>query len=346
MEDEWKAFLVGNGARVVDDIVLDFGNIAEERRAGLESAAIVDLSDYYAVIRAAGSDALSFLNGQLTNDLRSLDDRHHLLAAYCNPKGRAIALLRIWRDGDDWLLLLPASLAQAVCERLRQYILRAKVTLGVDTTLATFGVVGPKADTILQNAEGINVPSVGELIRTVESTILGIDGVVSRFLIVAPVAARQTRWLAYRRRAVASGLRLWRWHDVQAGQPTVLPPTSEAFVPQMLNLDRLGGIHFNKGCYPGQEIVARMHYLGKLKQRLYRLFLPGDAPPVPGTEIYAERFGEQSAGTVVDAVTMEDGRIDLLAVVQIANAESDTLHLASPHGPKLLRDDISTSNTD
>jgi len=346
MEDEWKAFMVGDGAKVVDDLVLDFGNIAEERRASLESAAVVDLSDYYAVIRAAGADALSFLNGQLTNDLRSLDERHHLLAAYCNPKGRAIVLLRIWRDGDDWLMLLPASLAQPVCERLRRYILRAKVTLGVDSTLATFGLIGPKTDSVLQTIEGINTPSVGELDRADASAILGIDGVVPRCFIVTPVATRKDHWLAYRGHVLVSGLRLWRWHDVQAGQPTVLPPTSEEFVPQMLNLDRLGGIHFNKGCYPGQEIVARMHYLGKLKQRLYRLFLPGDAPPVPGTEIYAERFGEQSAGVVVDAVTIEDGRIDLLAVVQISSAESDTLHLASPHGPMLLRDETSTSDTD
>jgi len=346
MEDEWKAFLVGDGAHVVDDLVPDFGNIAEERQASLESAAVVDLSDYYAAIRAAGADAMSFLNGQLTNDLRSLDDRHHLLAAYCNPKGRAIALLRIWRDGDDWLLLLPASLAQSVCERLRQYILRAKVTLRVDTTLATFGLIGPKAESVLQNVEGTNTPADGELSRADESAILGIDGAAPRYFVVTPVAKRKNRWLAYRSHAVASGLRLWRWHDVLAGQPTVLPPTSEAFVPQMLNLDRLGGIHFNKGCYPGQEIVARMHYLGKLKQRLYRLSLSGDAPPAPGTEIYAERFGEQSAGTVVDAVTVENGRIDLLAVVQIASAESDTLHLASPHGAMLLHDDISTPNTD
>jgi len=334
MNSQWEQFLRGAGAQIVDGTVLDFGDAFQEKSASLERAAVVDLSDL-AIIRARGADALSFLDGQLTNDLRPLDSHHHVLAAYCNPKGRAIALLRIWRDGEDLLLLLPASLAPGVLDRLRRYVLRAKVSLTHDESLSALGLVGPKAVEIVASFTHATAPVPGQLVNAGGIAFLAIAGVAPRYIVVGSSAARQEVWARCQTDAVPAGVRLWKWHDIQVGLPTVRPETTEAFVPQMLNLDTLGGISFNKGCYPGQEIVARMHYLGKLKQRLYRLSFPGHVIATPGTEIFAPHFGDQAAGTVVESVSIETTRTEFLAVVQIASAESDTLHLSGHHGPSL-----------
>jgi hypothetical protein len=128
---------------------------------------------------------------------------------------------------------------------------------------------------------------------------------------------------------------VWDWLDIMAGIPGVHPETSDAFVPQMANLEIVGGVNFKKGCYPGQEIVARMQYLGKLKQRMYRARFEGNTQPHPGDSIFAPDFPGQSAGTVVAAQPAPDNGFDLLAVIQISSAEAGELHLGSETGPKL-----------
>jgi folate-binding protein YgfZ len=128
---------------------------------------------------------------------------------------------------------------------------------------------------------------------------------------------------------------VWSWLDIMAGLPTVLPETSEAFVPQMANLEILGGVNFKKGCYPGQEIVARMQYLGRLKQRMFRAHVDSPQRPMPGLDVHCPEFGEQSAGAVVDAQPSPRGGYDLLAVIQISCARSEELRLGDRQGPRL-----------
>ncbi len=128
---------------------------------------------------------------------------------------------------------------------------------------------------------------------------------------------------------------MWAWLDIMAGIPSVHPGTNEEFVPQMANLEVVGGVNFKKGCYPGQEIVARMQYLGKLKQRMYRAHFAGEVAPRPGDAIYAPDFPGQSAGTVVEAQPSPDGGYDLLAVIQISSADAGELHFGSETGPRL-----------
>jgi folate-binding protein YgfZ len=127
----------------------------------------------------------------------------------------------------------------------------------------------------------------------------------------------------------------WEWLDLQAGVPTITEPTREAFVPQMANLDLIGGLSFSKGCYPGQEIVARMHYLGRLKQRMYLAHVTTDAPPQPGDKLYSTDLGTQASGTVVNAAPSPTGGYDLLAVMQIESADQQAMHWKTPDGPVL-----------
>jgi folate-binding protein YgfZ len=227
-------------------------------------------------------------------------------------------------------------LLENTLKRLRMFVMRAKVTLeSVEAELVSIGLSGPDAKTILTNAAGF-APSGDNGCETREDvTIMSLPGPHPRYEIIAPTAVVQTLWENLKSKATPVGPAVWAWLDIMAGIPSVHPETNEEFVPQMANLEAVGGVNFKKGCYPGQEIVARMQYLGKLKQRMYRAHVAGDTTPRPGDSIYAPDFPGQSAGTVVEAQPSPDGGYDLLAVIQISSAEAGELHLGSETGPKL-----------
>ncbi|MCR4301074.1 MAG: folate-binding protein YgfZ [Sulfuricaulis sp.] len=332
VNESWKSFLQQQGAVLDNDRVQHFANPEEERRAAAQGNVLADLSDL-SLIRARGADTQSFLNGQLSNDLRLLDATHSQLAAWCSPKGRMLAIFRLFRRGDDTLLQLPASLLESTLKRLKMFVLRAKVTLDhADNELVSFGISGPEAEKLLHDAAGF-APTIIEGCETRNHiTAIKLAGPQPRFEIIAPPDMAKKSWDALKNKATPVGPPVWQWLDIMAGIPSVVPETSEAFVPQMANLEIVGGVNFKKGCYPGQEIVARMQYLGRLKQRMYRAHFDGNAYPRPGDAIFAPDFPGQSAGTVVAAQLSPDNGFDLLAVIQISSAEAGELHLGSENG--------------
>jgi folate-binding protein YgfZ len=193
-------------------------------------------------------------------------------------------------------------------------------------------VIGSDAERILGNVA--NVPQQNDQCSTRGAvTVAKVSGTRPRYEVLAPTDEAIRLWSALRTHATPAGFEAWAWHDIMAGIPTVLPATREAFVPQMANLELVGGVNFKKGCYPGQEIVARMQYLGRLKQRLYRAHVAGE-PPAPGTAIFAPA-NEQSIGTVMDARLSPETGSDLSAVIQIAAADTQDLRLGSIEGEKL-----------
>ncbi len=334
MNDTWKTFLLRQGAVYDNGWPRHFGNPPSERHAARESDVIVDLSSL-SLIRARGPEAKTFLNGQLTNELDSLDANRSRLAAWCSAKGRMLAVFRIFPRGGDYYLQLPVSLRDDVLKRLRMFVLRAKVTLqSADADLVRFGLVGPSAAFMLHDAAGFLPEGSDACLTSGALTLLRLPGLQPRFEIVAPVEDARTLWEKLRRDAVPTGSGAWAWHDIMVGLPTVLPATSEAFVPQMANLELISGVNFSKGCYPGQEIVARMQYLGRLKQRMVRAHVAAEAP-APGTPIFAPDMPGQSAGTVVDAQPSPEEGSDLLAVIQISSVQTGELHLGSETGPRL-----------
>lgn len=334
MHTEWKSFLASEGAVLSDDGVLHFGDPPAELAVAAHADILADLSPL-ALVGVHGADALSFLNGQLTNDLRGLDDTHHRLAAYCTAQGRMLAILRLFRREGNYVMQLPRSLRTATIERLRMYVLRAKVTLEPIDDFVCLGLAGPKSISHLQSVLGSAPERDDGVAARGDITVLRLAGPHPRFALIAPVSDAPRIWNALERDARRVGASNWDWLDIQAGIPTVLAATREAFVPQMANLDLLGGISFEKGCYPGQEIVARMHYRGRLKQRLYRAHADGPTQPQPGDAVYAPGLRGQAAGTVMNAHAAPQGGYDLLAVVQIGSAEAGELHLASEDGPRL-----------
>lgn len=333
VNETWKTFLQQQGAKLENDRVQHFGDAAGERRAAAKENVLADLSDL-SLIRTHGPDTQNFLNGQLSNDLRALDATHSQLAAWCSPKGRMLAIFRLFRRNDDTLLQLPASLLESTLKRLKMFVLRAKVTLDqADNELVTLGISGPGTEKLLRDATGFAPTIVDDCETRHDITAIKIAGPQPRFEIIAPTEAAKKLWNALKNNAAPVGPPVWQWLDIMAGIPSVAPETSEAFVPQMANLEIVGGVNFKKGCYPGQEIVARMQYLGRLKQRMYRAHFEGDAMLRPGDDIFAPNFPGQSAGTVVAAQPAPDHGFDFLAVIQISSAEVGDLHLGRENGP-------------
>lgn len=238
-----------------------------------------------------GADASAFLQGQVTADLGPLRGRQSTTAAWCTPQGRVIALLTIGRmaDGDGLVAVLRRELCGPVVERLGRYVMRSRVRIEcVDAA-----VTGLEGD-----AAGIN-----EI-----SGIATLQLPAARQLLVGPGDALEVATA----KATVAPAGAWQARCIALGEPEVHARTSEHWIPQMLNLDLLGGVSFSKGCYPGQEIVARTQHLGRIKRRMFRYRVVGDAPP-PGTALCLD--GDKVGETVRSAC--HAGTPELLAVVNL-----------------------------
>ena len=285
------------------------------------------------LIAARGPDAAAFLHSQVTSDVVGLDPLRTQYSGYCSPKGRLLATFLVWRLHDEIVLQLPAELREGIQTRLSKYVLRSKVAL-TDATpeYRLFGVWGSTVQQAL-------LAFVSRLPAHAHEVV--VDGGVyvtrlplERYVVLAPAAASAALRGALEQHATDQGPQAWTRLDIEAAIPQITPATQEQFIPQMLNLDALGAVSYSKGCYPGQEIVARTRYLGRVKQRLHpvRIAAPDAAA---GDSLYSTAFGpDQASGTLVSAVAEGATQSHALAVVQNSAVESD-LHWKSPDGPQV-----------
>jgi tRNA-modifying protein YgfZ len=342
MSAEWRAFLAHAGAKFDEDRVLHYGNPEAERRSAANGDIIADLS-HLAILRAEGADAQSFLQGQLSNDILLVSETGAQLSAYCNAKGRMFAIFLIFRRPDDgYYLQLPATVAEPTLKRLRMFILRAKVKLEfAETGFGRIGLSGPNAENLLKNALGNNLlANPYDSMTRDDISVIRLPGRHARFELLAPLARLTPLWQTLSARTTPVGAGPWSWLDIMAGIPAILPGTVEEFVPQMTNLELVGGVSFTKGCYPGQEIVARMHYLGRLKQRMFLAHVESALPPQPGAPVFAPDLPGQSTGSVLLAQPAPEGGHDLLAVVHLSSRETGELRLQTSDGPRLILENL------
>jgi len=328
--DSWKNFLQSQGAAIEDGAVLHYGDAAAERSA-TGGTIVADLSQL-GVIAFRGDDTVAFLQGQLTNDVRALHPDGAQWNGYCSPKGRLLGNFLMWRQGGDYCLQLSGDIAAGVLKRLSMFIMRAKVQVrdASDETVRLV-VAGKQAQAAVTAAMGAvpeaamhsRVGDAGQAIR------LGGDKFV---LSLAPERAVAV-WQTLRESATPVGAPVWDWLRLNAGIPMIVAATQEQFVPQMVNLEVIGGVSFQKGCYPGQEIVARSQYLGKLKRRMFLAHV--DAEAAPGDSLYSADLAGQATGTVVNAAPAPTGGFDVLAVAQVESANTQTLHLKAAGGAAL-----------
>jgi hypothetical protein len=249
------------------------------------------------ILRFTGTDALSFLQGQLSNDTQRLSDNTPLLAAYSSAQGRVLALIYLLPHSSGVAAILPREILAPTLERMRKFILRAKVRIeDASETLVVAGQFGayPAADSRYVESDGVGTAPVGH--DRNRRWIIGPPDKIA--------AADAATLMRFEER--------WRLADIRAGLPQVYAATSEAFVAQMLNLDLLDGISFTKGCYTGQEIIARTQHLGRIKRRLFRLNLPAGSWSVG----QALRLGDGRQGRLTEVIGSQ-GQIEALAVLNV-----------------------------
>lgn len=289
------------------------------------------------VLAVDGADAAAFLNGQLSVEIVGLPADACRYACFNSPKGRMLANFVVWREPprhERFLILLPGDLAQAVAKRLSMYILRSRVTItDLSDEIARIGVGGPDAAAAVGTALGA-APAPFELLTFGTVTVLGLPG--PRYVVLSPGSPSETARDELRRHTIAASFDVWRWLTIRAGVPVITTATQDTFVAQTANWDVLGGIDFQKGCYTGQEIIARTQYLGRLKERAF-VFHAATEGVRPGERLFSAVFGDQACGTVVDAVAAPAGGCDLIAVLQLAAAERDDVRVGAPDGPALAR---------
>ncbi|HKJ50750.1 MAG TPA: folate-binding protein [Gammaproteobacteria bacterium] len=281
------------------------------------------------LILVSGTDARDFLQNQISSDVGLIDESRLQLSSYSTPKGRMVCIFRIVQVTNGYLLLTVKSMVQPLLERLYRFIVRSDVKLADASDYFARFALASNVPEVLQNELLPREP--GAVLQTDSMIAMQIEALCDqrRFVVLClngTGAVELWRELASHLEVVA--FKSWRLAEIRAGIPTIFPRTQEEFVLQMANLGVLGGVSFKKGCYPGQEIVARMQYLGKLKRRMFLAELDTDRLPQPGDELVVE--GKQQAdgsGMVVDAEFDAEGLCHCLYVAQIARAESASLQL-------------------
>lgn len=327
------------------------------------------------ILAVSGKDATQFLQGQFTNDLRQLTAQHSQLGCHCNPNGRVLASCRLIRHDESICLQVPIDNLPNLLQRLTKYKLRAQVHLeDASAKLLSFGVSGNGAGQLLQRSLSalkdsssadccddadnyqlsqqpdaacycapfsiVNVSARGG-VPHISTNDEGSDGIphkpIERLMVIGSGQAMPELWGALiKQGAIPSATTDWVLLDIAAGIPWVHQATADAFLPQMLNLQLLGGVSFNKGCYTGQEVVARLQHLGTLKRRLFRAEVATITCPHPGEQLYSEASASpQGAGMVVESSPREQGIYELLVVVEIAAVQNGVVKLGSANGPTL-----------
>lgn len=278
------------------------------------------------VIRVEGAEAAQFLHRQLTQDFSSLGLSEARLAAFCSAKGRMLASFYGFKRSDSEILLLCSrDILPATLKNLSRFVLRAKVSLkDASGDFALFGLAGAAALAVTGGTHA--AWSKLDIGNASVVCLYPADG-VPRALWLAPISDQAPA-------GPVLSLSDWSWTEVRSGIATITTPVVEAFVPQMLNYESVGGVNFKKGCYPGQEVVARSQFRGTLKRRAFAAH--ADAAMKAGDEVFQDADPSQPCGMVAQAAESPDGGYDAIVSMQIAAAESGGLHLGAIDGPALV----------
>jgi folate-binding protein YgfZ len=333
MHTSWLETLAASGARTVAGGVADFGDPAGERRAAAAASIAAPLSGY-GLLDFGGPDAADFLHAQVSCDVKGLAADRSTYGTYNTPKGRMLASFLLWRTPDGLRMLLSRAILPAVHKRLQMFVLRSKVSI-TDRSSADvlIGASGPDAPTALARACGSVPPNRHDVSAFPGGYVVRIPG--GRFVTCVADAAAAAVWVALSATLRPAGPAVWDWLEIVNGIAFVSPATQDQLVPQMANMELVGAVNFKKGCYPGQEVVARTQYLGKLKRRMYLAHVDADPPPAAGDGLFSDDTGDQANGLVVASALAPDGGWDCLAVVQSTSAQQSRVHLRALDGPLL-----------
>lgn len=329
MSNNWFSFLNSYGAVFNTDQEVTFNLDGDSAIKSLQGDLFLSDLSYLGLIEVSGEDKKTFLQGQLTNDINAISSSLSHLSGLCTPKGRLRTLLSIFAHGDKLYLQLPMPLLEETLKRLKMFVMMSKVELlNVSDSIIKIGVFGNKAANSLKK-NGFTIPVETNMVTENNGIqLIRLSGDTPRFECIGASEKIQALWETLQTKAQLLNSSHWRLLDIQAGIPNVFATSKETFIPQMLNLQILNGINFKKGCYTGQEVVARMQYLGKLKRKMYRAHCDTEECPLPGALLHsASSKSAQGAGNIVDAQRSPGGGIDLLAVITTEAIENNDIFL-------------------
>lgn len=307
----------------------DWHDFTQTQPSALFTSNFIASADDIGLILVTGDDAQSFLQNQLSNDITHIDKTKSQLSSYSTAKGRMLGIFRIVQIDNGYILITTKGLVPDLLSRLQMFVLSSKVSLAdASGHFARFVVHTDQLDTVATAF----LPSESNAVLQNESVIslqLNQLGDQHRYLFLClSLEEAQSLWQQFSEKLSVANFESWRLSDIKAGIPNLYQQTTEQFVLQMSNLDLLDGVSFKKGCYPGQEIIARMHYLGKLKRRLFLATLETSQCPLPGDEICTRTAtAADGSGVVVDAVIDDNGVCHCLYIAQIKKANEQSLCL-------------------
>jgi len=259
----------------------------------------------FAIIEVSGNDASAFLQGQFTSDLGEIGNHQSAFSAWCNAQGRVIATFLVFWDKNRYLLLLPDTLIDSVCQRLKMFVLRSHVVISKHTQYTCIGLSSTHVKTIVDTLDNPNVFTTKIAGTQTDRIILILSTEILEEMLtrLASVGVQP------------AGPGLWQEEDIHTGIPWLSPQTSGEFLPQELDLEYIGALSYNKGCYPGQEIIARMHFRGRAKRSLCHGHTEsGTSVPAPGTRLFSAP-GSATTGMVISSARVSDALVRLLAVI-------------------------------
>lgn len=334
MDTRWTELLQQQGARFDEA-----GNIAfktgQEEVSLAKNASIVAPLTHFGLIDITGEEVTPYLHNLTSTNIKSLPAGRAQFSSLSGPKGRMLASFFLWRTNNGIRLALAADLHASMLKKLGMYVLRSKVKLSDSgNNRVLLGLAGTNAETALKSAALTAPANALDLAQHDDVAVIRLtDG---RFVVDCPADKAEALWSNFRNSGLqTAGTIAWHWLDIQAGLPLVSARTSDEFVAQMINYELLGGVSFDKGCFPGQEIIARTQHLGKVKKRMFPAHLGSEETIAAGTDLYAAEFGAQSCGKVVLATPAPEGGTDLLVSVQLSVHEAGSAHLGSPEGPQI-----------
>ena len=330
MNNDWKNFLLKNGANQDESGRFTFNPPYSDHESATDNDCICDLS-YFSTIVIAGGDANEFLQGQFTNDVDKVDEHNSQLSGFCNNKGRMIANYRLFQHQSNYFINIREDLVELSIKHLQNYVLRAEVGIqDISEQLIHIGISGKNAEALLASYIDNLDPTVDSVSFNDNYIAIRIAGSTPRYEIFCSFEHAVKLWeeLATNTKVVNS--KYWDYLNIINGLPLIDSVTSEEFVPQMANMELVNGISFEKGCYTGQEIVARTHFLGKQKRRTYHIGITTKTEPKVGEQLATETSTEnQYIGTLVTLYPVAENKYEALAVIQIKSAEEEKLRMKS-----------------
>ncbi len=310
--------------------ILDNATTPDRFSIDLDKPSLVKI-DHLACYQIDGEDAAQFLQGQFSNDINAISPATGQLSSYSTPKGRMLAIFYICKRGDEFLLIISKDIAEAIMERLQMYIMRSKVSIKALDETSLIGLCNDASGEIL-NSLKLEVPKDEYQVSTSNALVcMNIPGISPRYLIIGDETLHKEITSLDTNNINVYSNTYWQWLDIMAGIPNITINTQEAFVPQMANMELIEGVSFSKGCYPGQEIVARLHYLGNTNRRMFRIEVEQDEPINIGDDIYTQD-SDQPIGKFMSVITEAGKKYSGLAVLRIEAVKQNQLAIGSPSG--------------